>query len=219
MQGRSTWKSILPGEEMQWCFSTTLLLVSLLASLMLSCGANENHHQYCIVVAGPSGERVFDSPCLYFKSLGLQMGYFLQKAERFCIIKYYWESISCRLITLCRYSNNMIQWTHAVKGSFFFHYPRHRNIKSINNTLVRKVDGVVYVFTKDLTCDSIENCRLSSYICYYYSKPHALKVYKLGDAYLVVEQFFLCLLGWGWSRSRTAPRNFRLSGFVHYIGG
>ena len=86
MQGCSTWKSILPGEEMQWCFSTTLLLVSLLALFILSCGANEKHHQYCIVGAGPSGERVFDSPCLYLRSLGLQMGYFLQKAERDYII-------------------------------------------------------------------------------------------------------------------------------------
>ena len=86
MQGRSTWKSILPGEEMQWCFSTALLLVSLLAPLILSCGANEKHHQYCIVGAGPSGEQVFDSPCFYFKSLGLQMGYFLQKAKRDYII-------------------------------------------------------------------------------------------------------------------------------------
>ena len=72
---------------MKGCFSLKILsLVLLLTSLILSCGANEIRHQYCIVGAGPSGERIFNSPCVYFHSLGLQMGYFLHRAKRDYII-------------------------------------------------------------------------------------------------------------------------------------
>ena len=64
---------------------TNLLLVSLLAVFVLFCRANENH-QYCIVGAGPSGERWPDTTFTYASLLGLQLGYFLHKAERDYVI-------------------------------------------------------------------------------------------------------------------------------------
>ena len=104
MQGRSTWKSILPGEKIQWLrfYDFTISFVTGIAVYFILCNKiNENHHQYCIVGEGPSGELVFDGPCLCFKFLGLQMGYFLQKVERdYIIIEK--ASVLQVLITLCQ---------------------------------------------------------------------------------------------------------------------
>ena len=82
------------------------------------------------VQAGPSGERVFNIVRVqyYFKFLGLQMGYFLQKWKDYIIIEK--ASVAGIDYTLSIIRNTTIQRTP--EGSFFLHYPRHRKIISIN---------------------------------------------------------------------------------------
>ena len=89
-------------EMKRYLSNSSLLLSILLAELVLICKANGNHHQYCIIGAGPSGEPWSSDMLRFVLVLPIARptnGLFPpQIGKRLC---YHRKGICCRCLLFC----------------------------------------------------------------------------------------------------------------------